>query len=179
MQGINPRPTQRARQSFRSPIVANPGSMNQFIVRTTGGRRPVDKKLVVINHSSLDGTQQNTTLVTVTFPCTIVGIRWSMSIIQTAGTGSASHGWCINVLRDGGTQKVLSLTDGSDFFTSESDCLAFGCGVIDNNTTTIVYNGSTKTMRKMMGGDKLIFSALGVATNSSAILGCIQFFCKT
>ena len=180
---INPNPRQRRRinirPSFIAPVVSNPANMQQFIVRTTGSKRPVDKQLVVVTHSTINATQQNTTLVTVTFPCTIVGIRWDIAFIQDGGTGIAPHAWCINVLRDGGTQKVMSLTDGSTFFAPESDCLTFGTGLIDNNVQTLVYNGSTKTMRKMMGGDKLIFSSLGAATETSFCRGVIQFFCKT
>jgi len=176
---INPRPTQRSRRQFRSPIVANPRAMQPFIIRTTGGKRPVDKQLVLVDKGTVDGTQVNTTLVTVTFPCTIVGIRWNLSVIQDAGTGNCTAAWCINVLRDGGTQKVMSLTDGATFFAPESDCLSFGVGLIDNNTVTLNWNGNTKTMRKMMGGDKLIFSALGLATNTHHVTGVIQFFCKT
>lgn len=175
---INPRPTQIRRQ-FRNPIVANPNTMQNFVVRTVGGRRPVDKQLVVVDKGLVDGTQVNTTLTTVTFPCTIVGLRWNISAIQDAGTGNALFAWCINVLRDGGTQKVMSLTDGSTFFAPESDCLSFGFGLIDNNTVTVMWNGSTKTMRKMMGGDKLIFSVKGIATNTIHLSGVIQFFCKT
>ena len=178
MQSLNPRPPQIRRTTtniaFRSPVMAAP-----FIFRTTGSRRPVDKQLVVVNKSNVDATQVNTTLVTVTFPCTIVGIRWDLSVFQQAGTGNTLCAWCINVLRDGGTQKVMSLTDGATFFAPESDCLAYGTGGIDNNITGLHYNGSTKTMRKMMGGDKLIFSALGIATNTSTFIGTIQFFCKT
>lgn len=178
MQSQNPRPPQIRRTTtntaFRSPVMAAP-----FIFRTTGSRRPVDKNLVSINHLAVDATQQNTTLVTVTFPCTIVGIRWDISVIQQAGNGHSDYGWCINVLRDGGTQKVMSLTSGSTFFAPESDCLAFGSGTIDDNNQGNVYNGATKTMRKMMGGDKLIFSSKGIATNTSTLVGVIQFFCKT
>ncbi len=181
----NPSPTKKGRiiqiqPILRSPVVANPAQTMQFgAIRARIPKRPVDKQLVAITKTTLDGTQENTTLITVTFPCTIVGIRWNISVVQDAGTGNATCAWCINVLRDGGTQKVMSLTDGSTFFAPESDCLSFGIATIDNNVSSSNYEGSTKTMRKMMGGDKLIFSAVGTATNTSALRGIIQFFCKT
>ena len=147
--------------------------------RTTGSKRPIDKNLVSVLLFALDTSQQNQTLVTVTFPCTIVGIRWNVAHSQFGGTGFCRASWCINVLRDGGTQKNMSTSTGSTFFAPESDCLVYGVSVIENNSESKIFEGSTKTMRKMMGGDKLIFSALGVATNTSQVEGVVQFFCKT
>ncbi len=153
--------------------------MVQMAQRLRIPKRPVDKQLVFVLHTGLNATQQNTTLITVTFPCTIVGIRWNLSAIQDAGTANASIHWCLNILRDGGTQKVMATTDGATFYQPETDCLAFGVASIDNNTVTNNWSGSTKTMRKMMGGDKFIFSSVGTTTNTSALRGIIQFFCKT
>ncbi len=185
MQDRNPRSSQRPRLNpisiplSTTSIISAPMAQRGQFIRFTGAKRPVDKQLVVVNKSAVDATQVNTTLVTVTFPCTIVGLRWDMSVIQQGGTGNSIFAWCINVLRDGGTQKVMSTSDGTTFFAPESDCLAFGFGGIDNNVDGRHYNGSTKTMRKMMGGDKLIFSVKGIATNTTTVLGVIQFFCKT
>ena len=176
-----PKQSGRHKAKFRSVIRMNPQLMNmpQRIFRTTGSKRPTDKNLISVLLGSVDGTQQNVTLTTVTFPCTIVGIRWMITHEQAAGSGVAVCSWCINVLRDGGTQKNMSLTNGSTFFAPESDCLVFAMSSIDNNVDTKIFEGSTKTMRKMMGGDKLIFSVLGVATSTSTVRGVVQFFCKT
>jgi len=172
-QDINPRAPQRRR--------GNPMSIPnvQRVFRTTGGRRPVDKNLIAIAQTAIDATDQTTTLVTATFPCTIVGLRWDFSIIQTAGTGICTYYWAIVILRDGLTQPTIAISDGSTFYNPEQDVMAFGATSIDNNTQTKQYMGSTKTMRKMMGGDKLIFISKGVATNTSRVDGVIQFFCKT
>ncbi len=178
---LNPKPAKRSKTITLQP---SPGGMIQVpaaqrVFRTTGSKRPTDKNLIAVLLGSVNGTQQNVTLTTVTFPCTIVGIRWMINVEQAAGTGLAANAWCINVLRDGGTQKNMSFSNGSTFFAPESDCLVFAISSIDNNTETKTFEGSTKTMRKMMGGDKLIFSALGVATETSTFRGVIQFFCKT
>jgi len=172
-QDINPRAAQRRRGNPMQ--VANV----QRVFRTTGGRRPVDKNLIAIAQTAIDATDQSTTLVTATFPCTIVGLRWDFSIIQTAGTGICTYYWAIVILRDGLTLPTLAISDGSTFYNPEQDVMAFGATTIDNNTQTKQYMGSTKTMRKMMGGDKLIFISKGVATNTSRVDGVIQFFCKT
>ncbi len=171
----------RHKAKFRS-VIMNPNVVmqpRQQFFRTTGAKRPTDKNLVAVLLTAIDGTQQNTTLVTVTFPCTIVGIRWNLAVGQAGGSGFAEHYWNINVLRDGGTQKNMSTSNGSTFFAPESDCLVYGVSIIDNHNDTKIFEGSTKTMRKMMGGDKLIFSTVGEATNTTEIRGVIQFFCKT
>ncbi len=177
---INPAPSQRRRltpHQVRS-LSLNPANM-AFSFRTTGSRRPVDKQLTAINKSSVDATQVATTLVTVTFPCTIVGLRWDLDFAQDAGTGLCAGKWAIVVLRDGVTQPTIAVSDGAQFYNPEQDVMAFGSILIDNNTETKKSIGNTKTMRKMMGGDKLVWIYAGVATNTSSARGVIQFFCKT
>ncbi len=174
---------------FKSPAL-NPSNAMSFVPmnishipfpRRTGGKRPVDKIMINVSKSSVDATQVATTLVTATFPCTVVGLRWDFSCFIDGGTGPASFGWAIIILRDGFTQKTISLTDGSTFYAPEQDCIVFGRGInqqIDIGSGKH-YNGSTKSMRKLMGGDKLMFICVGVATNTSSFAGVIQFFCKT
>ena len=153
----------------------------QVVVRTVGTRRPVDKKLVVIAKATVDATQQNTTLVTATFPCTIVGLRWSIGTVCDAGTAGGNFGWVIAIVKDGNTTGNLALTDGGDLYTPEGNVMAFGATVNGraDGATVVHWHGNTKTMRKLMGGDVLVFSCQGVATNTSKVCGCIQFFCKT
>ena len=179
MQSANPRPSQIRRlanhTAFRSPVISNMA----FNFRTTGSRRPVDKQLTFIKKDGVDATDVATTLVTVTFPCTIVGLRWDMTFFQSAGTATATGSWAIVVLRDGVTQPTLAVSDAAQFYNPEQDVMSFGVYVIDNNTETKQFVGSTKTMRKMMGGDKLVFIMKGLATETSGARGVIQFFCKT
>ncbi len=141
--------------------------------------RNTDKKMIGVALDAISATQQSTVLLTVTFPCTIQGLRWNMAIIQDAGTGNCEFHWAIVVLRDGLTLPVMSVGDGATLYQPEQDVLVYGVGIIDNNTASYPFAGSTKTMRKLMGGDRLVFIAKGVATNFSRIRGVIQFFCKT
>ncbi len=73
----------------------------------------------------------------------------------------------------------MAISDAAAFYEPEQNCLVYGTSFIDNNTAHTHAAGSTKTMRKMMGGDELIFIAKGTATNTSAMISVIQFFCKT
>ena len=75
----------------------------------------------------------------------------------------------------------MAISDAGTLYEPEQNVMAYGRGI---NTASAVatgmhYNGSTKTMRKLMGGDKLVFIMLGEATNTSSLEGCFQFFCKT
>lgn len=149
------------------------------VVRTTGARRPVDKIMVVLSKDGINATQQTTQLVAVTFPCTIVGLRWDFSVFQDAGTGTSLPFWCIMVVKDGVTIPVMAVGDGGDFVTPEQNVMVFGAAAIDNNVEAQHFSGSTKTMRKMMGGDQLIFALRANATNTVGVRGVIQFFCKT
>ena len=149
--------------------------------RTTSRKRPVDKVFVNIVKGSLDGIQVATTLLTATFPCTVTGLRWDLSFITDSGSAPGQYAAVIIIVRDGITASALALGDGSTLYAPEQDVMAYFSGV--NQQTDIgsgaQYVGSTKTMRKLMGGDKLIFIAKGHATNTTTIAGTIQFFCKT
>ena len=57
--------------------------------RTTGvsvihsaAKRPIDKNLKYVKKTGVAATQVSTTLFTATFPCTVVGLRWSISCYQ-------------------------------------------------------------------------------------------------
>ncbi len=149
----------------------------QFVRRT--GRRPVDKLLIVVNKDTVAGSQVQTILTTATFPCTVVGLRWVITVAQDGGTTACIGEWAIIILRDGQTAGTLVLSDAGTMFQPEQDVMTWGMWNIDNNTQTKTMEGDTKTMRKLLGGDRLVFIAIGVATQTSKIQGVIQFFCKT
>lgn len=138
-------------------------------------RRPIDKQLKFVEKVSLNATQQETTLFTITFPCTLTGLRWSLGSTNTTGAGS--YGWALVIVRDGATPKALALADGASFYQPEQDVLAYGAG-ISVTTEGELEQGNTKTMRKLMGGDKLFFVAKGTAGATTNMTGTIQFFLK-
>ncbi len=167
--------------SFVSPVLSN-NMIPAPSFRHHAPKRPVDKNLVIVSQTGLDGTQQATILTTVTFPCTIVGLRWDISSATAAGTNIASLGWAIVKVSQGDTVNTLATGDGSTLYAPEQNVMTWGVGLnIPEDTIGhgLVWIGETKTMRKMMGGDTLQFIARGEATNTQEIRGCVQFFCKT
>ncbi len=180
---INPRPTSRRRLQFTPPTtpVAVNNPMSFVVGRQTSRKRPIDKVMIVVAKPTVGTTQVSTTLLTATFPCTIVGLRWDLSVFVDGGTTPGIYGWAIVIVRQGITVSTISTGDGNTFFAPEQDVMAYGKGAnqqIDIGTGRH-YNGSTKSMRKMMGGDTLLFLAIGQDTQTSVFNGCIQFFCKT
>ncbi len=177
----------KRKKKFQKPNPLNINTISMFNpaqqqrVFRTGGRakRPVDKAIVNITKATIGASQVNTDLFTTTFPCTIVGLRWHITMLQDAGTGATFLNWAIIILRDGLTADTLSTSDGSTLYNPEQDVMTFGVMQIDNNTTTVSNVGETKTMRKMQGGDKLVWLGIGVATNTCTVRGTVQFFCKT
>ncbi len=151
-------------------------------LRPEGGfrtKRPTDKKIVSIGKGNMGTTNVATDLITATFPCTITGLRWNLSFAQDAGTGLAFFFWAIVIQRDGELLDIIGTTDGGSFYNPEQNVLTHGVGTIDNHSETKAVNGTTKSMRKLMGGDKYVFVARGTGTNTSRVDGQIQFFCKT
>jgi len=160
-------------------LVEERGQKRQRVVSSFKTKRPIDKKLIAIDKNALSDTQATTDLLQATFPCTITGLRWELSAAQDAGTGVAKLDWVMVIVRDGQTVDTIASSDGASVYNPEQDVLVFGSGIVINNTNSIQMSGSTKTMRKLMGGDKITWVARGVATNTLFVTGIIQFFCKT
>jgi len=157
----------------------NPSTSVIFGGRT---RRPVDKQIITISKEGVTGTGFTTTLFTATFPCTIQGLRIDLNVVQDAGTSPGGYTWVIIILRDGMTQGTVATGDASVLYAPEQDVLMFGKGKGRSNAVGMnnqYRQLSTKTMRKFMGGDKLVFIGFGETTNTSAFGGAVQFFCKT
>ncbi len=145
-------------------------------------KRPIGKNLVAVSQS-VTNSQTATTLFTTTFPATIVGVRWSLALIGNA-TASAAGKWMIVIVRDGVTADTIALSDAASVFQPEQNVLAFGdfrVGDLDvaGGIATWHNEGSTKTMRKLQGGDLLQFIALQSTANAAALTGTIQFFTKS
>ncbi len=154
-----------------------------------GGRqvrhaRPIDKQLKVVAQTLSSAAQTATTLFTVTFPCTIVGLRWDVSIQGLITASDHLNRWAIVVVRDGNSANTMSASNAADFYTPEQDVLAFGVGWtidrdIGSGPSSITTSGSTKTMRKLMAGDTVQMIGLCSAVAGSHMDAIIQFFCKT
>ncbi len=150
--------------------------------RTSGQRvsRPIDKELIAITKVNVANTQVETVLKTVTFPGTVVGLRWALAGIQDAGTGAPSFlQWCVVVVQDGNAASTMVTTDAADMYTPEQDVLAFGNGLTKVGIEGVTWEGTTKTMRKMKQGDQLLFIAVAEVTHTWELRGTIQFFFKT
>jgi len=149
---------------------------------TRRAKRPIDKKLVNVQLATLDSTQQDSDIYpAATFPGTITGLRWDIMFQRTAGaTAFGQYAWAIVVVPAGTTVSTLSLTDEGSLYDPEQMVLAFGRGLSWGvGETPAMFSGSTKSMRKLKAGDKLVFIAKGVNTNTHHVAGVVQFFYKT
>ena len=146
-------------------------------------RRPIDKNLINIALATVTNTQIQTTLKTTTFPCTVTGVRWEISVIAGAATTNPSLcAWAIVKLRDGNTANGLGGSDGADFYAPEQDVIVWGKKHIapdDTHGGPSHFGGTTKIMRKMMGGDVLAFIVVGTSGIPFDVNGTVQFFCMT
>ncbi len=144
-------------------------------------RRPIDKDLIVVQ-KTITAAQQTTTLKTTTFPCTVVGIRWEL-MATCIVAGQSTLTWAIVLVKDGEAANTMSITDAATFYAPEQNVLAFGvanfAGTTIGDVTPATWQGSTKTMRKLMGGDVLQLLVDGTFATQGSFLGVIQFFCKS
>ncbi len=150
-------------------------------VRVVSTKRPIDKGLIVVNKSVGAATQANTLLVGATFPCTVTGLRWSLGLLNGA-TSATRVDWAIVIVRDGLSASTMSQTDAASLYQPEQDVMAFGStrlADLDAGTGPAGFQmeGSTKSMRKLMGGDALVFIVL--SETAMNVDGVIQVFCKS
>lgn len=98
-------------------------------------------------------------------------------------TAQANLFWAIVIVRDGLSASTIATSDGAAMYEPEQDVLAFGVvstADLDAGAGPAVVNweGTTKSMRKLMGGDKLQFISINPA-NAGVVKGCVQLFCKS
>jgi len=162
--------------------------MSTFKRRRTGpavvraARRPIDKNLIIVDQGSIAGSQVSTTLrVAVTFPSTVTGLRWSLSSINVAGTGSTQMFWAIVVVPQGTTASTMATSDGATLYSPEKNVLTFGVtnSLTSVGTQAIIHEGSTKTMRKLQVSDQIVWIAIAEATNTWSVDGIVQYFLKS
>lgn len=151
---------------------------------TRRAKRPIDKKLTNVLIQNLVAAKQDATLYdSATFPGTITGLRWELSAVRSGGTATTfgHFAWAIVVVPAGTTISNLSLTSAGSLYDPEQMVLAFGRGCTWDASAgeVLMYEGSTKAMRKLKAGDKLVFTAFGTATERHDITGTVQFFYKT
>lgn len=149
-------------------------------------KRPIDKKLMNVNLGPITNAQVNTPLIDgANFPGTITGIRWNINYVRTVFNANtiAGYVWAIVIVPAGTAISNLTVGNGSSMYDPEQNVLAFGTGNSYSNAFTSncqkSFEGSTKSMRKLKNGDKLVFVALGTATEACYLYGTIQWFYKT
>lgn len=144
-------------------------------------KRPIDKSIINVLKQGTSA-QQSTDLVVATYPCTVTGLRWQLSA-ATDASNNCSFSWAIVLLKDGNSANAIASSDGSTFYEPEQNVLAFGyCDCLDKDAAAGPgihnFDGTTKTMRKLMGGDKIVM-LVKMSTSAGSFAGPIQFFCKT
>jgi len=142
--------------------------------------RPISKSLILINKINL-ATQAEINLLTATFPCTVVGLRWSLSTLSkfTAPQAADSYiNWVIVIVKEGNTAGALPDTTpgGQTFYNPEQNVLAWGSHALmaaGSDQEFIRWDGDTR--------DKMVLLALvgDSQATEDALFGTVQFFCKT
>lgn len=145
--------------------------------------RPIDKNIVGI--ALLATTSQvQTILQTQTFPGTVVGIRWDIALRNNHASVNDFVKWAIVIVRDGNSASTLAGGNAAELYQPEQDVLTWGYHWLSDPDSgsgpeTAHISGETKTMRKLMGGDQLMFIILGGAVDAVQVRGAVQFFIKT
>ena len=154
---------------------------------TRGPKRPIDKALNIVFKSSVGASQVQTILLpAATGACTITGIRWQGNVVGDGGGAGIDHvfAWALVLVRDGDTANTLDpTTDGGDLYLPEQDVLVWGIGNNQSMAGTVTgsgpdqFIGTTKTMRKLRQGDRIVWIGIGTVTETVTMHFVIQLFC--
>ena len=152
------------------------------VIQQRAAKRPITKEIVFLLKDGVAGTQVSTTLFTATFPCTIAGLRWNVSALADGGSANSTAVWAIVKVTEGNTVNTMSTSDAGTLYAPEQECIVWGVALphaasLGGNSE--FWEGTTKVMRKMQGGDTLVWIAVSEATNTCSFRGAIQFFCRT
>ena len=152
------------------------GSSNMVVAM----QRPRDKTIqtVLLTTST---TQQDNTLVTADGPCTIQGLRWQFNFSGPTTSADTCY-WAIYRLKEGYSIPTMDLTNGNQLIEPEQEVITWGTlRTLDRDAGTgpgvLHQEGSTKSMRKLMKGDRLILSVLAGSAASGRFDGAVQYFC--
>ena len=143
--------------------------------------RPIDKTITTINSVTLTSTQTDMTLATASGPCTVRGLRWDFNLMGSADSAEAIY-WAIYRLKEGYAVPAIDTTGLNQMIEPEQEVLVWGVAqLLDNNAGTGPAiqkdKGETKSMRKLMSGDRLVLSFKTLSANNSVVRGGVQFFC--
>lgn len=165
------------------------------------GYRPkqhIDKYIKPLNFNQDTSSQGTVDLLDTTIPCTIRGLRWNFGVANELGITGGRYrykcAWAIVRQPQGSSLGTLD-PEGSVLYKPEKQVIAHG-EYVDSvasgtagqySSPQFMIEGETKSMRKMVGGDKLVFVYKAVAINEasanqtgkSQIAGSVQFFTST
>lgn len=146
-------------------------------------KRPVGKNNVNIVKATVSTTQLQTTLFTTTYPATITGLRWQVSASNIIAADSTVQ-WAIVKVNQGLSASTMGAADAGTFYLPEQNMLVWGISYVKGSTSAtgpgvVNFQGETKTMRKLQGGDVLAFIVVAGVANSIGIIGSVQFFTKS
>lgn len=156
------------------------------IVVTASQKRPIDKRIIFFDHSSTAASAQLQTAIipSATFPCTATGIRWEVIIDSADALNAPDILWAIVILREGVAADTLTFSGAAAIYTPEQNVLAWGYSRAISNASSAGpelqrWDGTTKTMRKLMAGDQIVMISKPNATWTGVVRGVVQIFCKS
>ena len=140
-------------------------------------KRPIDKVMIFLARN-YNNSQDNETLYTATFPCTVVGVKWSLTPMPGANTFYGAM--YIVHAEDGQTAGTCSVTNGAKAFTPEQNVMAsMSFAYLTGTTDPANLVGEVKTKRKLKVGDGIVLSGLTSTATETPVYGWVQFFVMT
>lgn len=146
-------------------------------------KRPVGKNVINVVKATVSTTQLSTTLFTTTYPATITGLRWMIGANSIIAADTTVQ-WAIVKVNQGLSASNLGASDGGSYYLPEQNMITWGTAFLRGSTDqqgpgSVLFEGETKSMRKLQGGDTLQFIVVSSVANSLSLAGAVQFFTKS
>ncbi len=143
-------------------------------------RRPIDKQIITISQTvPIDG--ETTILTILGGATTLTGLRWNFGIASNTNVADVQYNWALVIVKDGDTANSLNTTNNAQMYTPEQNVMSWGAGILTatgatSGPQTKHWEGTTKSMRKLMEDDNLTMVFTSNVTNGVIIHGAVQLF---
>ncbi len=143
-------------------------------------RRPIDKQIITISQTvPING--ETTILTILRGATTLTGLRWNFGVASNQDISDVQYNWALVIVKDGDTANALNVGNNQQMYTPEQNVMSWGTGILTKTSSsagpaTHQWEGTTKSMRKMMEGDNLTMVFTSNVTNGVIIHGAIQLF---
>lgn len=164
--------------AFLTPLKGGPATKTRVFKRYNR-RKSVNQKILTSVSHIISSVQVSTNIFIATQGCRVGGIRWSLSCASQQ-SGNGEYAWAIVYVPEGRNPLTLEIGTPSSantarqLYMAADNVLACGLLLIDNVLMGARTEGSSKAVRRMHEGDRIVLIMRRVDGVSIVASGAVQ-----